>query len=57
MEFLPQTGPSGFFTLAACAVSFVLGMLAYRWATKHQAEELARLEAQFKALDDKRRGQ
>lgn len=54
MEFLPQ-GPSGLFTLFACAVSFVLGLLAYRWATKNQAEELARLEAQLKALDDKRR--
>ena len=56
MEFLPQTGPSGLFTLFACAVSYVLGLLSYRWATKNQAEELARLEAQLKALDDKRRG-
>lgn len=53
--FNPSTA-SGGFTLFFGFVMFVAGVLAYRWLGRNQSEELARLEAQLKALDDKRRG-
>lgn len=53
--FNPQTA-SGGFTLFFGFVMLVVGALGYRWLNRNQAEELARLEAQLKALDDKRRG-
>jgi uncharacterized membrane-anchored protein YhcB (DUF1043 family) len=53
MEMIPA---SGGFALLMLVVGLVVGALGYRWLTRNQAEELARLEAQLKALDDKRRG-